>query len=239
MKQFIKILASIVLIPLFLLTLFSGSVKYQLLNDEFLVQTFEKHGVYNNLQIEVISYLNSKNANIAPELITSANIKDFVDKNIVNVLNFLKGNITELKFYIPVAKIPKEYLPKKLGTLEQEMTAKELMEKFNISGVDPIIYDQFKITGKVVNYIFYVFLVIAFFVAFFVFPLAPIFIGIVLIAQNYFVKNIYLGGNKIVEIMATPVIYEISKTWSIVGMLLVTIYLLIFVLGKVNKKNNG
>jgi hypothetical protein len=119
MKVFVRVISSLILIPVFLVLLISGTFKFALLNNNFWISGFEKHGAYENMRVVVNDYLDSRNANIFKSLITVQNIKDFTDKNITNILNFTKGKMAELTFYIPVQKIPKEMLPKKLGTLKE------------------------------------------------------------------------------------------------------------------------
>src|SRR5688500_16047804 len=106
MKLIITILSSIVFVPLFFVTLIAGSTKLQLLNPNFWVKNFETHGTYKNIQIEVIKYVEDKNAKTITELITESNVKDFLDRNTVRVIRFLKGSPGELTFYIPIKKIP-------------------------------------------------------------------------------------------------------------------------------------
>lgn len=240
MRLFIKIISTFLFFPLFIIVLLSGTVKFKILNDVFWINTFEKHDVYSKIQFEVNNYLDQKNANIFSELITLGNVKDFTNKNISLVVKFLNGKSNDLTFYIPVTKIPKEMLPKKLGTLKESMTAKEIIQKFNIAGIDPVVFDQFKNSGKVINYVFYISLAVLCLTIFFAYPVAIIFLGLILFGQNYFIGNINLHLNKILEIIVNPLIIEISKLWSFIGIALIIFAIAILVVKKfVTIKRNG
>lgn len=236
MKTAIKILSSLILIPIALIALIAGTLKFQILNDKFWINSFENHDIYSQIQKEVFIYLEGKNATIISDLATLPNIKDFVDKNISHTISFLNGNYKELTFYIPVEKIPKELLPKKLGTMTTQMTAKELIQKFNIGGIDPIVFDQFKVTGKIVNYVFYISIILFILLTLLSYPVSLTFFGIPIIFQSFFIKSINFETNKVIDLMLNPVIVDISKSWSFIGILLVIISIIIFSIRKVYKK---
>lgn len=236
MKNLIKIFSSLLYVPLIIITIICGAVKYRLLNDNFWIRSFEKNNTYQKLQHEVINYLESKNANIFSELVTIDNIRDFTTKNITKVIYFINGKSDELSFYVPVSKIPKEMLPKKLGTLKENMSVKEIIQKFNINGIDPMFFEQFKYVGKIVNYVFWISLLLTIFVSFFTYPLVIFTIGTIIFMQSFFIPAISFGGNKLYLLIFSEIVLEISKNLGIVGIILMIISLISMLIIKIKKE---
>jgi len=127
-------------ILIFLVGLFAATFKFQLLDYDFWKVAFERHSVYQSLAISSKNFLESQvgkeggsknDAKVLTDLITTENVKDFVGKNIQNILSFVNGRTPQIIVYIPVNIIPKNLLPKNLSGIQSEILLQDLLTKFN------------------------------------------------------------------------------------------------------------
>lgn len=147
MKVVAQIFLTIFFLLFFIVAFVAGTVKFKILNYSFWTTTFQKHSVYTTLANVVKSSVNTQvnrgggdtqDIAILTDLITTENTKDFVDKNLSNLLRFTNGKEGNLRVYVPVNKVPNNILPKNISTLNQEMTLDELGSRFNIAGLDTL-----------------------------------------------------------------------------------------------------
>lgn len=240
MKTFIKVISSIIFVPLSFILIIAGSLKYQILNTQFWIEVFEKHNVYRQIQFEINDYLDEKNANVFKDITTRENIKDFLDKNTGLVIKFFNGKMDDLTFYIPVSRIPRELLPKKMGTLEESMTAKELIQRFNIGGIDPRTFDQFRNSGMVINYVFFTALIFFVAVILLCHPISIFITGVTLLSLVYYQNIFMININKPIDSLINPVIGEILISWIFLGLSFVILSLVVVVSSKyLKQKKHG
>lgn len=140
MKSFISWILVILSVPIFLIVLTSVTVKFQLLDFNFWQKTFDKHDIYQNLSTAVKNSLEFQigkqgakisDIGIITDLITPTNTKEFVDKNLQNVLSYANGDSKQINVYLPVDKLPANMLTKSLLGINQQMTLQELLSKFS------------------------------------------------------------------------------------------------------------
>jgi len=129
------------------LGLLAGTVKFQLLDYNFWKTSFEKHDVYQNLAAASRSSLDSQienkggkksDARVFTDLITTENVRDFLDKNIKNTLSFMNGKSLELYVYLPVKIIPNGLLPKNLTASQGDIPLQDLLTKLNYQNVESL-----------------------------------------------------------------------------------------------------
>lgn len=239
MKLIVISLATVVFIPVFIILLISGSVKFLLLDDSFWIINFNKFDTYKSIQNEVIKFVESKNVQTIRELITEENVKDFTNRNITKVLLFLNGKTNELSFYVPIQKIPEGMLPKRLGSFSEDMSIGTVIEKFNISSLDAGFVNKFSNTGKYVDYIFYISLIILILISIYASPYVFALIGILLMIQKLLVNRINLNTNPLIEIIAMPLIQSVSFVWLYIGITLLLISIFIFWFKRIKITKDG
>lgn len=112
MKFFLKILLSFLFIPIFLIFLILTSLKFQILNYEYLVSSFERNNIYKSVesfQQSVVleqekKAMSAGRQGLKGELdikITPEIAKEFLEKNLKSILGFLNGDSGEIKIFIP------------------------------------------------------------------------------------------------------------------------------------------
>jgi hypothetical protein len=164
MKFVAQFILTVVFVILFFVGLFAGTLKFQLLDSNFWETSFEKHNTYELLASESKSVLEkqinkeggSKNdARVLTDLITKENAKDFLDKNIENIISFANGKSNQLIAYIPVSILPKSLLPKNLIGIKDEIPLTDLLTKFNYQNAQNINLQGLKQTHKTSNLLFF------------------------------------------------------------------------------------
>ncbi len=163
MKIAAQILLVVFFVILFFVGLVSATLKFQLLDYSFWKTSFQKHNVYQNLaDISKTSFESQINKGggsgsdikILTDLITTENVKDLVDRNFKNFLDFANGNTPQINVYVPIDKIPKNFLPKNFAGIKSEMTLSDLLTKFNFQDWQNLPIQNLFNVGK---YIFYFF----------------------------------------------------------------------------------
>lgn len=163
MKFTAQLILIILFIPIFLLSVFSATVRFQFLKPNFWLTSFEKNNVYTGLALTLQNATENQieteggsrtEVKVLTGLITPENLKETIEKNLTNILNFANGKSGELVFYIPIQKIPKSLLPNNIGLLSEEMTAETLLQKFNVQGINKSQIETLKRVGMQSNYFF-------------------------------------------------------------------------------------
>jgi len=214
-----RVLASIILViltvPLLLIGILSATARFKALDPDFWITTFEKNNVYSEITEslkEMIVDTTVKEGGspgeitLITDLVTPLNVKDFVDKNIKNVLNYANGKETELFIYIPVGRAPKGFLPKEFENLPENMPATSLFEKLNI-GFTPAQIQYVSLVGRALFYLLIADLAVLFLFVLLLFVLASpgahlISIGIAFLISGVVSLVVFFLGNRIVEQMA-------------------------------------
>lgn len=150
-------------VVLCMVALLAGAVKFQLLDIRFWQETFTKHNVYQDLASKTKDSLESqigkeggsrRDAKVLTDLITPENVKDFVDKNLQNVLGFANGNKTQVIVYLPVDKLPKNILPWNLSEVKNEMALTDLLTKLNYQNYNNLDLKSLGQAGKISTFVF-------------------------------------------------------------------------------------
>lgn len=264
MKIVIQALLVILFLPPFLIALFSYTLKFQLLNYTFWQETLTKNNVYTDLAANTKTSFdnqiakeggNKNDIKVLTDLITPDNTKDFLDKNIQNVLNFANGLTPQINIYLPVNKVPKDLMPKDLSDLKPQMTLYDLLTKFNFQDYQSLHLENLANLGKESGYIFAGSVIIALLVMVLFFSLAGD--GKMLIGGG--LAFIFSGGltlllvkaggalsvdlinrrvastsitSVIFETIFPPVINQIILTWQTIGIVLIVVGIILFLIKK-------
>lgn len=162
MKIVIQILLILLIILVFAVFQIGSVFKFALLNSNFWIMSFTRNNVYtslskvikNSFELQVTKDGFDKNeARVLTDLITPENTKDFVNNNLINLLDFTNGKSAELSVYIPISRTPKDILPKSISTLNNEMTLEQISEKFNVTGLDKLPLKELNSVGRVLGYL--------------------------------------------------------------------------------------
>lgn len=163
MKIAAQVLLVIFFVILFFVGLISATFKFGILNYNFWENSFQKYNVYQNLadvsktsfESQIDKEGGSKgDIKILTDLITSENVKDVVDKNLQNFLDFANGLSSQIIIYLPVDKIPQNMLPKSLSVVKTEIPLSELLVKFNFQDWQNLPLQNLFNIGKYVCYFF-------------------------------------------------------------------------------------
>lgn len=163
MKFTANLFLILLFLPVFVLCLLSAGIKYQLFKPAFWITSLNTHNVYPKLatvlkeeaDLQIVNGGGSKNeAKVLTGLITTENIKDFTEKNLINILGYANGDKKELNIYLPVNKIPKGLIPVSLGSITEETSLATLLKEFNIKNIDASQFSMLSALGKNTNYLF-------------------------------------------------------------------------------------
>ncbi len=242
----------ILFLVFFVVAMLSATVKFGLLNDSFWKTSFAKNNVYAALSEALKNSLtnqvgkeggNKTDVSILTDLITEDNTKDFVNNNLTNFIDYLNGKSQELIVYIPLNRAPKGLLPKNIAALNNELTIKQLAEKFNVTGLDHLSLQNLSTIGVVVSYTFIGSLVLlAILIIFLIWivesgkrftavGLAIILCGLLTLILAQFVAYliVYISQNFagadiariIVAVSAPPLLAEMVNWWTYLGVVLI------------------
>lgn len=250
------------------IVLLSATFKFQLLNVRFWRDTFGKSNVYQSLAVSTKESLesqigkeggNKNDAKVLTDLITTDNVKDFIDKNLQNVLSFANGEKSEIIVYLPIEKFPKSILPKNLVGAESEMTLSALLTKLNYQGADTLPLDSLSHAGRYSSLAFYASAILAFVFLIFLIILvkagerliapgiAITLAGLLTISLAKMIESLKLLQNTsqgstsfaytAAGIILPPVIGGFTKTWYFGGVGLVIFGLILFFIKKSGYNN--
>lgn len=115
MRLGIRLLNSILVFPTFLIFLILTSIYFQLLNYDFLTQTFVKHNFYQEVP-EFLDYSLSFNDLGLDEqevdaykkfarLLTPEILQKTIETDLLRFINFLKGSNVQLQIYLPAREL--------------------------------------------------------------------------------------------------------------------------------------
>lgn len=226
MKAFVQTLLVILFIPLFLIGLMSVTVKYQLLSPMFWQETFDTHNVYMSLSIALKDLVEEKTINeggsrgdvkILTNLITSENLKDFIDINLENILNYVNGKSDKIIVYLPIAKIPYGLLPKNLG-IKEKMPLNDALKKLNIVGFHENQIKQIPLIGRSMTYILIIDLALLFIIIIFLYqPGIALILSGVITLMLVFLGNSIKFSNQLVLAFVPYILQNILNLWMWIG----------------------
>ncbi len=249
MKTALQVILVILFVPIFLIFLLTLTFKYQVLEPSFWRNSFEKHDVYTKLSNSLQDSLERETkkgggdigiSKILTGLLTPENLKDFLDRNFENFLNYANGKVKDAIVYIPFSKIPKELIPRNLNRLNEEMPLKTFLANFQGGGTGGFPVEQVPGFVKNATAVMIVSGILSLIILFFLFKnvgkgkrfIAPgaafIASGVITVLIAFLAgvasKNIAVGFNVpgnlpkiIISIISPPVLTEISKTWMYFG----------------------
>lgn len=140
-----SILLIIFVVPFLLLGVLSSTVKFQLLNSDFWLSTFEKNNVYSRIAEEIKTSAEMqvekkggslKDAKVLTDLITPTNLKDIISKNLTYTFDYMNGKANDFNAYIPVSKLPRDLLPVTVAGRSDTVPVETLLSEYNIRGVN-------------------------------------------------------------------------------------------------------
>jgi hypothetical protein len=144
MKFIAKLILTIIFIPVFLIFIFAVNLRFQFLLPSFWQNTFNANGTYSKLSVSISKNLisqtvasggNAGDVKILTDLISADNLKDIIDRNINNFLQYANGKAAEIIVYLPVSKIPAALLSENFGNVSEQMSLTDFLKEFNISGI--------------------------------------------------------------------------------------------------------
>lgn len=169
MRSFLRFVVSILILVSFLIFLLITTIRFQLLNPEFLVRALGKPGVYEHTEkalkltikntlrkqyeeesdIELEELTVGERARIDKEIekitdiITSERLQDFAENNIVQILSFVNGKKEKLVLYLPFKQwgLPREIKSQEPFVLFSEETDVEKL-------IDTVLAEPQKTKGQ-------------------------------------------------------------------------------------------
>lgn len=166
MKFVLKLILTILFVPLFLILLIVVTARFQLLAPSFWENAFNANDTYSQLSVSINKNLvaqtiaeggTGSDIRIFTDLISPENLKDVIDKNIVNVLTYANGKAKEIIVYLPINKIPKSLLSINFNKVTDQTPLPNLLKEFNVSGISPAQIQLISRAGFVV----WVFLIVS------------------------------------------------------------------------------
>lgn len=164
MRAFAQILLSIFFILAYLFLVFGIIFKFQLLDYNFWLASFDKHNVYQNLAMvsktsfeKQVTSEGGKESDVQvlTDLITPANAKDVMDRNLKNFLDFANGKVPQIYVYLPIDKVPKNLIPASISGIKSDMLLSDLLTKFNFQDWQSLPFNTIYQLGKYSSYLFY------------------------------------------------------------------------------------
>ncbi len=241
-----------------------ATIRFQFLEPTFWENSFDKHNVYNDLSAVVKKTVEAQithdggrvsDAKVLTDIITPGNLRDFITKNLVNVLGYVDGLYPKLNFYIPVSKIPKGLLPKNIAYQSEEVPVSTLLTEFNVNFISASQIQSFSLFGKVLTYlVILIFALVGLFLLLlfilvdagkrFTAPAAAFLItGILMLglcqAGSQAVSALSLNllqktvtAEVIVGTIIPPLIQDIVRIWLFIGIILAAVGIILFFLKK-------
>lgn len=241
-----------------------AAVRFQLLEPRFWENSFDKHNVYNNLSVVVKKTVEDQivkdggrvsDAKVLTDIITPENLKDFITKNLVNILGYADGIYPKLNFYLPISKIPKGLLPKSIAAQPEQMPVANLLTEFNVNFVSASQIQSLSLLGKVITYLTVsIFTLVGLFLLllFILVDAGKRFIapGVAFLITGVLILGLYQTGLQvgtgmsqslvqktvtaevIVGAIIPPLIQDIAQTWLIIGIFLTALGVTLFFIKK-------
>ncbi len=261
MKFTAKLLLVILFIPIFVATLVAASIKYQLLAPNFWKDSMSGASVYKDLSSVIRTSFETKtvtgggtknDVKILTDIASPDNVRDFMERNVDNILNFANGKSEVLLVYLPISKIPKELAPKSDALNSEVIPATALLAKFNIDQ-SFLPNSQISYAGRSANYLLIITLTLSALVLISLFALTEhggkfvgpgvafvssgaitiLIVNVLNMARLNAPKDLIKSSsfaNKIVNIIAPVILEDVFKIWLVVGIASVAVGIVLFFL---------
>jgi hypothetical protein len=246
MKFIAKFILTVIFIPVFLAFLFAVNLRFQLLTPLYWEDIFSLSGTYSELSSSVSKSLVSQtvaqggsagDVKILTDLLSPENLKDVINTNIINVLQYANGKAKEITVYLPIEKIPVTLVPGNFTNISERMSLTDFLKEFNISGISASQIQSVSRLG-LGSWIFLTSTVLVMFLLLYLLYLlvksgkhlvAPglalvisgitafLIRGIIVVIENDWVKALVTSantGNLLIGIIVPPVIQGVLKIWS-------------------------
>lgn len=256
MRFALKLILTILFIPLFLILLIGVTVRFQFLSPSFWENTFTSGNTYSQLSISLKNDLElrtvqagGKRSDIKAltDLVSPEILKDLINGNIRNILLYANGKSKEIIVYLPLNKLPTGIVPVSFRKFTENMRLADFMEEFNISGISDA---QIRIIGRTGAYSWVV-LATSIFLAALIFYLLwlctevgkrLIAHGVALIISGTLTWILSGAGNvvgrnlttnsSIIKIIVPTIIGGVIKVWMIIGVGTVILGIILFFVKK-------
>lgn len=256
MKVIARILLIITAIPIFVLLVISVNIKFQFLNSNFWIQSFNRGNVYKQLSEDLKGRLqertveeggNASDVEDLSSLISENNIKIFFEENIKSVILYANGKSPEIIVTFPFSN--------NLWNLSQTMKLSDFLKENNIEIINPSDIQKISNIGHISTAVFILLAIFSIAVCILLFVLTNkgshftclglpfLFSGIIFIflyAAGIFSGNILLNefvgnsnvGKSMTAIIAMPIIDKLSTVWLWTGFLFIVSGIVLFFIKK-------
>lgn len=264
MKFIAKFVLTVIFIPVFLIFLLAVNLRFQLLTPSFWENSFGSNDIYSKLSLSINKNLLSQtiaeggsvgDVKILTDLLSPENLKDVINTNIINVLQYANGKAKEITVYLPVKKIPVTLLSGNFTNISEGMNLNDFLKEFNISGISASQIQSVSRLG-LGSWIFlvstFLIIILLLFLLYILVKngkrlIAPglalvisgitafIIRGIITIIQIDWVKALTVSpntGNLLTGIIVPPIIQGVLKTWSSFAALAIILGLILFFIKK-------
>ncbi len=260
MKVFLKIVLSVLFVAISLVFAISATFRFQILNTNYWKQGFETNGTYSVLvsviQSDLVDQVTSQggkvgDVHILTDLVTEDNLKNLIDRNLENSLDFINGKTSEMNVYIPFNRLPQSLLPGKLVRDSEEIGFQELLKEYGIAPVTTSQIEKVRTISPVVNIVFLLSLCVLVIILMLLFKLvekgrrlaapawALVFSGVTILIASRLIDIVKsnLGGGMtlakvIIGVVAPPILSGIAKAWSLGAVTLILIGIILFFIKK-------
>jgi hypothetical protein len=260
MKAFSKIILTVIFVAISLVFAFSASIRFQLLSINYWKLSFESNNTYSTLvgviQSDLVDQVTSQggkvgDVHILTDLVTEDNLRNFIDKNLENSLNFVNGKSSEMNVYIPFNRIPKLLLPAKLVRDSEQINLQELLKEYGVAPITTSQIEKVRTISLIVNIVFLLSLCIMIIILMLLFRLvekgkrliAPAFTLLISGVTVFIVsglieiiKSNMKGGmtlaKVIIGVIAPPILSGIAKAWFFGAIVLIFFGIILFFVKK-------
>lgn len=127
MRFFGKTFFILAFVITFLTLLFSLSIKFQLLNADYILKSFRDSDVYPKLTTAIKKAITEQTekeggsiseTEFIVEIVNENLLRDFIEKNLPEVIGFMNGKIPDPTVYLPISTLPSSLIPKNLAIKE-------------------------------------------------------------------------------------------------------------------------
>jgi len=264
MKSIATVILSVLTAILIIIGVGAATIRFQVLSPNFWETTLQKNDTYSNLsgvlKKAVEDQITSEggrvgDAKILTDLITPVNLKEIIDRNLINILGYANGTLTQFNLFVPISRIPKGLLPRNISNLPDTEPVDTVLKEFNVTFVSAGQVHSISIIGKIVNNVLVLDIALIFIFLIFLFLLGKtgknfIGAGIAFIISGIVTLGFYQGGmlagsgialnfsqktnpgEVLLGVLTPPLLTEIAQTWLVAGVVLIIIGIILFLVKK-------
>jgi hypothetical protein len=264
MRTFAKFSLVISFVLTFYTLLVLISLKYQFLDHSFWIRAYQNGNVYQELEtdlkdaaVQAFSQegVTPKEAQKITSALSADTIQDFLDKNTVNIINFINYKVPEIIIHFPLEKLPND-IRQTLEINSSEISLDYLLKTFG-SGAVPVGSDVFVTLKYISSYlnatlvitglllILHIYLIyrvetpgkrLSATSASFIISGVTTLIFIYVIKTNIFASldtsNASEPSQRLINTLAPSLFSEVFHLWNIISILLITIGIVILIFKK-------